>query len=199
MLGSEGERLTSARDFYAIFPTDQEWRLVAGDRFLGTIPHFNQVGLGSILLFAGRRWRVQTVDDPGKVLQVVQHRAGKVPLFTDQAAEPVHDGLVAEMREVLRDNAMPPYLDAKACGLLLEARKAFHELDLERRHLIPEDEALHLFTWRGSKANALLVLTFLSAGIKAWPHDAGITLDDTSPEDARSLLKRLATNLPPTP
>ncbi|SDT88010.1 DEAD/DEAH box helicase [Stappia sp. ES.058] len=198
MLGPEGERLTTSRDFYAIFPTDQEWRLVAGDRFLGTIPLFNEVGPGSILLFAGRRWRVETVDEPGKVLQVVQHRAGKVPLFADQAAEPVHDRLVAQMRNVLLENATPPYLDAEARRMLAEARKTFLELRLESCRLLPEDEALHLFTWRGSKANALLALAFLGAGVKAWPHDVGITLEDTSLEEARSLLKHMATTPPPT-
>ncbi|WP_321335264.1 DEAD/DEAH box helicase [Breoghania sp.] len=198
MLGPEGERLTTSRDFYAIFPTDQEWRLVAGDRFLGTIPLFNQVGPGSILLFAGRRWRVETVDDPGKVLQVVQHRAGKVPLFADQAAEPVHDRLGGEMRAVLLDDEIPPYLDAEAGRILAEARRTFHELGLESGHLTHEDDALHIFTWRGSKANALFVLAFLGAGVKAWPHDVGITLEDISPEEARSLLEHMAARPPPT-
>ncbi|WP_249693637.1 DEAD/DEAH box helicase [Stappia sp. WLB 29] len=198
LLGPEGERLTTSRDFYAIFPTDQEWRLVAGDRFLGTIPLFNQVGPGSILLFAGRRWRVETVDDPGKVLQVVQHRKGKVPLFADQAAEPVHDRLAAEMRNVLLDDALPAYLDAEARRMLVEARKAFRESGLEGCHLVSEGDDVHVLTWCGSKMNALLALAFLSAGVKAWSHDVGITLDDISLEEARSLLKHIATSPPVT-
>ncbi|TGV93760.1 DEAD/DEAH box helicase, partial [Mesorhizobium sp. M2D.F.Ca.ET.145.01.1.1] len=55
MLGEVGERLTSARDFYAIFPTDEEWRLVSGGRTLGTIPISNAVGVGAVISFAGQR------------------------------------------------------------------------------------------------------------------------------------------------
>lgn len=198
MLGPLGERLTTTRDFYAIFPTDEEWRLVAGDRFLGTIPLFNVVGEGSILLFAGRRWQVETVDTHGKVLQVKPHGAAKVPAFEDRSAEQVHDRMVEEMRKVLRDDDLPPYLDAHARTILTEARQAFRGLRLDRTNMIAEDENLHLFTWRGSKANDLLALYFLTAGVKAWPHDAGITLGDTDPAEAAQLLQRMSESRAPT-
>ncbi|AXS39790.1 DEAD/DEAH box helicase [Breoghania sp. L-A4] len=198
MLGPQGEQLTTARDFYAIFPTDQEWRLVAGDRFLGTIPIFNKLGPGSILLFAGRRWRVETVDDHGKVLQVAQHRAAKVPLFENSPAEQAHDRLIEEMQRVLLDDEIPAYLDTIAGQMLTEAREAYRDLRLNRTNAIPEDDSTHLFTWRGSKANELLALYFQTAGVKAWPHEAGITLGDTDCDEARRLLEHMAASPTPT-
>lgn len=57
MLGEVGEELTRGRDFYAIFPSDEEWRLVTSGRTLGTIPIVNAVGIGTLLVFAGQRWR----------------------------------------------------------------------------------------------------------------------------------------------
>ncbi len=86
MLGPAGERLTSSRDFYAIFPSDEEWRLIHAGRPLGTIPLDNIVGIGSILVFGGRRWRVTAIDDPGKVLEVEPHRSGELPNSTSSAS-----------------------------------------------------------------------------------------------------------------
>lgn len=51
MLGEMGEVITGRRDFYAIFETDQEWRLVAAGRPLGTIPLSNAIGVGTLESF----------------------------------------------------------------------------------------------------------------------------------------------------
>jgi ATP-dependent Lhr-like helicase len=107
MLGEQGERLTASRDFYAIFSTDDEWRLVSAGRTLGTIPISNPVGVGVVIAFAGRRWRTETVDDRGKVLEVVHHRSGKIPKFDNVMNEPVHDRLSAEVKAVLEDMSNP--------------------------------------------------------------------------------------------
>ncbi len=130
MLGEQGERLTASRDFYAIFSTDDEWRLVSAGRTLGTIPISNPVGVGVVIAFAGRRWRIEAVDDRSKVLEVVHHRSGKIPKFDNVMNEPVHDRLSAEMRAVLQDTSVPGFLDGEAKGYLSEGRAAYRFFQL---------------------------------------------------------------------
>lgn len=188
MLGGLGEKLTNNRDFYAIFESDEEWRLVASGQPLGTIPLSNVIGVGSIIGFAGRRWRVSAVDDRAKVVEVVSHPAGRLPKFDRLSNEAIHDRLAAEMRSILRASELPPYLDQHACSLLTEGRQAYEALDLERKPLVAANRDTHVFTWRGTNVNSVLAIMFAAAGIQCEVHDVGVTLVDCTPEEARAII-----------
>jgi ATP-dependent helicase Lhr and Lhr-like helicase len=191
MLGESGERLVAGRDFYALFSSDQEWRLVAGGRTIGTVPIVNVLGVGSLVGFAGRRWRVEAVDDRAKVLEVVQHRAGKLPRFNRPASEALDDRLVATIRVVLGDDDRPAYLDPAALEFLDQGRAAYRELGLDRRTLVPAGGDTHLVTWAGTAVNSLLAILLTSAGLEAEVHDVGITAVDTSPAELAAVLSGL--------
>ncbi|MDN2583394.1 DEAD/DEAH box helicase [Aquibium sp. ELW1220] len=196
MLGEGGERLTASRDFYAIFSTDEEWRLVAAGHLLGTIPISNPVGVGVVIAFAGRRWRIETVDDRGKVLQVVHHRSGKIPNFDNVVNEPVHDRLSAEMRAVLQDASDPGFLDNAAKEYLSEGRLAFRQFGLDSGCLVPAGKDTHAFTWHGSDVNTVLGFAFASAGLDCAILDVGVTVLDTQPDVVQAIMRQIS-NRPP--
>lgn len=191
MLGAEGERLVAGRDFYAVFSTDQEWRLVSSGRTLGTVPIVNVLGVGSMVGFAGRRWRVEAVDDRAKVLDVVPHRAGRLPRFDRPASEALDDKLVATMRAVLEDDDRPAYLDPAAREFLDQGRAAFRELRLGHRMMIEAGSDTHLMTWAGTAVNGVLAILLTSAGLDAEVHDAGVTAVGMTPSELAALLGEL--------
>lgn len=192
MLGPAGEQLVQGRDFYAVFSTDEEWRLVSSTHTLGTVPLTNILGIGSLVAFAGRRWRVEAVDDRARVLDVVPHRSGKLPRFDRPSNEPLHDTLVAEIRDVLGADDEPAYLDANARRFLAEGRKAFTEFGLKSTDLVPAKNDTHFFTWRGTAVNSMLAIVLMSAGMEAEVHNAGITAVDTTPDQLRRVLSSLS-------
>lgn len=53
-----GEQPTAGRDFYAVFSTDEEWRIVCGGRTLGAIPISKPAAVEVVIAFAGQRWRI---------------------------------------------------------------------------------------------------------------------------------------------
>lgn len=197
MLGKEGERLTAARDFYAIFATDQEWKLISGGRTLGTIPISNPVGVGGIVSFAGQRWKITTVDDPAKVLEVVRHASGKIPKFDSLANEPLHDRLAAMMRNVLLADDVPSYLDAQAAEYLFSARETFQELALEEAHLLAAGRDTHILTWTGTAMNSVLAFAISAAGLDCEVLDIGVTVLDTAPNTVFAILQQIAEAPPP--
>lgn len=196
MLGPVGEELVQARDFYAVFKTDEEWRLVSSGRTLGTVPLTNVLGIGSLVGFAGRRWRVEAVDDRSKVLDVVPHRSGKLPRFDRPANEQLHDRVTATMLEVLLDHEVPAYLDGTGKEFLLQGRTAFRELRLDRCALIPAARDTHVITWRGTAVNSVLAIVLMSAGLEVAVHDIGVTAVDVTPEQLASVLRQ-AGDCPP--
>ncbi len=198
MLGEMGERLTQGRDFYAIFETDQEWRLVAGGRTLGTIPLSNVVAPGSLIAFAGRRWKVKTVDDRSKVLEVASHPSARLPKFDRLSVEPLADRLVAEMRKVYLADDVPSYLDASARAFLREGRGAFQDLGLGSTQLLPSGQDTHVLTWRGTAVNSCLAVAMTTFGLECEAHDLGVTVAAAEPEEVATLCRRAAsTSLTP--
>jgi ATP-dependent Lhr-like helicase len=194
MLGPMGERLVDSRDFYAIFPSDEEWRIVHNVRTLGTIPLANAVGVGSTIAFGGRRWRIMAVDDHARVLQVEPHRSATIPRFNRLGVEPIDDRLAGEMRSVLESADVPTFLDPLAQAMLAEARKAYSDLGLGRKRVLTERADVHAFTWRGSRTNDLLVVSLAAAGLDPVSHDIGVTVTNTSEGDLNHLLKLIADN-----
>ncbi|WP_312082827.1 DEAD/DEAH box helicase [Brevundimonas sp.] len=196
MLGELGERLTSNREFYAIFDTDEEWTLRHGVRALGQIPISNVLFVGSVLAFAGRRWRVTGVDDRAKVLNVEPHRAGRLPLFERQSVEPLGDRLAQEMRSVYLSQDLPAYADPAATALLQEGRDAFAAYDLTRHAVLADGPDTHLLLWRGGAMNSVMAVALRAMGAETEVHDLGVTLAQTSPDRARALLESVAAQSP---
>jgi len=192
MLGPQGERLTGSRDFYAIFPSDEEWRIVHDGRALGTIPLANAVGIGSMIAFGGRRWRVAAIDDRGKVLQVEPHRSARIPKFDRLGIEPIDNRLAGEMRLVLESEDLPLFLDRAGQAMLVEGRTAYRKFALDRKRLLAQGSNVHVLTWLGSRINDLLAVNLTTAGLDANAHDIGVTVSDVDEEKVAGFLHSIA-------
>lgn len=196
LLGERGERLVHSREFYALFDSGAEWRLVAGTRSLGTIPLVNAISKGNLVVFAGRRWLVEEVDEQAHVLQVSPHRGGVIPKFERLFAEPTHDRLLTEMRRVFEADEVPTYLDERARTFLSEGRTAYRRLGLGRSTTVNTGRDLHLFAWRGSATCEVLAVLLSMYGMQAEPHDLGVTLPGVGLGDAHAVLRRIAGSTP---
>jgi ATP-dependent helicase Lhr and Lhr-like helicase len=150
MLGRLAELLTDRYDFFAVFKTPEEFKIVTGGRALGTVSLQNAFGPGDYIIFSGLRWRVLDVDDRARIVQVESAPAGRVPRFDGGEPGPIHDGLVAKMKAVFCDAALPTYLDSPAQVHLAEAREVFRLHGLVTRPVTVDDDHILLFPWRGT-------------------------------------------------
>ncbi len=188
MLGEAGEKLSSGRDFYSVFESDEEWKLFANGRPLGTIPLSNAIGIGHLVIFAGQRWRVVSVDDRSKVLEVTAHRAGVIPRFDRLAVESIHDRLASEMRDVLMTSDIAPYLDQTAVSQLEEGRAEFTRCSLAKTNLIEHANDTVVMTWRGTLFNDAIAALLVAAGLECETLDVGVTVSATKPSELASLI-----------
>ena len=191
MLGPAGERMVESRDFYAVFETDEEWRLVSGGRTLGTVPISNVLGIGSLVGFAGRRWRVEAVDDRAKVLDVTSHRSGRLPKFDPSSGEVVHRRLSEMMRSVLEDDEQPTYVDPQASAFLEEGRANYRRYDLANRRAVVSGRDTHLLTFAGSAVNDIIAILLNSAGLECEAKDVGVTVAECAPDELYRILDSL--------
>ena len=197
MLGAGGEQITDRYDFYAVFATEDEFRIVTGERELGKVPIFNPLAKGDYLTFAGRRWIVEAVDDKAKIVNVHSAPAGRVPKFPAQEGAPLHDQLLLEMHRVYCSNERPVFVDVKAAELLAEGREAFNTLTLDRNKMIQGGDDAFLFLWRGTAATDTFRLALAREGITTEAETLGLKAPKCTITRVRDACKRLRSN-PPT-
>ncbi len=190
LLGEVGERIVAHYSFYAAFATPEEWRLVADGRTLGTLPVEHPLIPDGLLVYAGRRWRVLTVDSEHRVVDLAPARGGRAPIFggTDVwVHERVRETMLAFYQA---DDDLPPFLDAAARNLAEEGRDNFRRFGLDRERVVPSgaDDTL-VFLWAGDQAAATLALELFRRGVKTHGDGVCLLLANTPPNAARALLQ----------
>ncbi len=199
MIGEEGERITETHDFYAVFATPEEYRVVHGTRTLGTKPMDRTVAPGQTMIFAGRRWRIVEVDDRARVVSVKPAKKALPPAFGGDWAG-VHDRIVETMRTILASaETNYAYLDASAAKLLADARAAWAELALATTPVLASGNGVLLFPWVGTRKLETLALALMARGFIASADGHVIEVDDARPEAVAEVLAEMAASTPPDP
>ncbi len=193
--GPMGERITGHYSFYAAFNSDEEFRLVCGSKTLGSLPISQPLEPGSYVIFAGRRWQVQSVDADKKIIEVTPGHAGVTPHFGGGRGK-VHDRVREEMRRVLAGTERIPFLDTQSEGLLVEARKTYTRLNLDHSVLVPQGNEVAIFLWRGDWVQDTMVLLFRTLGVKAENHGCFVSAHGISVADLMRACLELTANPP---
>ncbi len=181
VLDLNGERVVNHYDFYAAFSSSDEWRLVSGNRTLGTLPVLFPLLIDSYLIFAGRRWRVVAVDEERRIAELTPAAGGRLPKFSN-AGSLIHDRVRQEMRQVYLDNDLPAFLDSNGRHLLIEARETVRRLELTKCAVLTQGRDTWLFPWVGDRALHTLGLMFRSQGVSAFTDGPALQLVKTSAE-----------------
>jgi ATP-dependent Lhr-like helicase len=199
LLAPDGERITQHYSFYAAFSSDEEFRIVAGGRTLGSMPITRPLTAGSFLIFAGRRWQVLSVSQEDLVIVVQPASGGLVPGFDGAMGAVIHDRVRQEMREVLRTDEPAPFLDADAQHLLQEARLNYSRLDLENNWILQSGAETQVFLWRGDCVHDTLLFMLLGRGFIGINEGICVSLRDTTAESVRRELDLIREQEPVDP
>ncbi|MGI4802811.1 MAG: DEAD/DEAH box helicase [Janthinobacterium lividum] len=195
--GPNGERLIESRDIFAVFLSSEDYKVIAqGGRAIGQIPSDNPFVPGQLMVLAGRRWRIQEVDDKRRELIVCPASGGTPPRFNSNREAP-SDGVMDEMRRVFTDFDLPIYLDVRAKQLLVEARTTFDRLGLRHSNVARHDGQLLLFPWVGGRRQQALLLALGEAELDPATLGLAITVPVEHEEALTMELKRLAQDPPP--
>jgi ATP-dependent helicase Lhr and Lhr-like helicase len=197
--GRVGEKFVNHYSFYAAFSSDEEFRVVAGGKTLGTLP-VDQVMLpGQRILFAGKTWRVEEVDEEQKTIYVTRAKGGVPPLFSGGIGR-THTKVRRRMRELLEGGDALPYLDATAQQFLAEGRDAYARHNLATEFVLDQGREVLLMTWLGDAVNEAIACVFIRRGFVAAPSGPGVEVvkGDRSTQDVLDALTDAAVDdVPP--
>lgn len=188
-LGRIGERIVEHYSFYAVFQTPEEYRLICAGKELGTLPMLNVLAPKMMIIFSGRRWVVEDVNDRDKVIVVSPGKGGIPPKFGGDPGD-IHDRVIQRMFEVLEEEHLPAYLDTTARDLLLEARDQYAQLGFADTSIIVlSDLTAAIATRAGTVKSTTLALALRAEGYEVETHDGFLTV--TSKDRIGNLHTRL--------
>lgn len=171
--GRVGEKFVNHYTFYASFTSDEEFRLVAGAKTLGTLPVSQMLTVGQRILFGGKTWRVEEVDEEQNTIFVTRARGGVPPLFSGGVGR-MHTRVRQRMRELLESSEVPIYLDDVAKRFLAEARRNYATRELGKTFVVNQGAEVLLLTWLGDAANEALACLLRRVGFTASAAGPGV-------------------------
>lgn len=197
--GRVGEKFVNHYSFYASFSSDEEFRVVAGGKTLGTLPVDQVLLAGQRILFAGKTWRVEEVDEEQKTIYVTRAKGGVPPLFSGGIGR-THTRVRQRMRELLAGNDALPFLDATAQQFLAEGREAYARHNLASEFVLDQGREVLLMTWLGDAANEAIACLLIRRGFVAAPSGPGVEVvkSDRATQDVLDALADAAVDdMPP--
>jgi ATP-dependent helicase Lhr and Lhr-like helicase len=191
LLGEVGERLVEHHDFYSVFETPRQFRIVYNGKELGALPVVTPLLPDMGIIFSGRRWRVLEVHHERATAIVVPSSTGIPPHFGGEGAG-LDSAIVSKMRQVYEGNDVPAFVGSAARKLLLEARDTYQMLGLSRTQIIDRDGDTLLFPWTSTTIANLLVLALRAEGLYASLKQIVISVNRKEADQVRSCLELLA-------
>ncbi|WNF11722.1 DEAD/DEAH box helicase [Stenotrophomonas geniculata] len=198
--GPVGDRLVNHYTFYAAFSVDEEFRIVASGKTLGTLPVSQLLSPGQRILFGGRTWLVEQVEDAQKTIYVAAAKGGNPPLFNGSGGQ-VHTQVRQTMRRLYQQELEPVFLDPTASRFLQEAQSAYFHLGMDGKLLLDQSSNLLLLTWLGDSANEAIACLLNAQGLVSQADRLGVEISKagTSLDDVIKVLGRIARTPAPSP
>ncbi len=158
VIGYKGEKILEHYTFYTAFNTPEEYRLEFNGRVLGAIPVDKPLVRGQHIIFAGKRWEVEFVDNEKKLITLKKAIGGKPPVFSGDGLM-VHNIVRQEMRRIFNEKSTPIYLNNVAKLIFKEGINNYHALKLNHNQIIQIGNTIHVLPWLGDQVtNTITVL-----------------------------------------
>ncbi|HDS1037969.1 DEAD/DEAH box helicase [Stenotrophomonas geniculata] len=198
--GPVGDKLVNHYTFYAAFSVDEEFRIVAAGKALGTLPVSQLLTVSQRILFGGRTWLVEQIDDAQKTIYVAAAKGGTPPLFNGTGGQ-VHTQVRQKMRGLYQQEIKPDFLDPTAARFLQEAQSAYRQLSLDGKVLLDQGSDALLLTWLGDSANEAIACLLNAQGFASQAGRLGVEISKgaRSLDDVINVLGRVAKMPLPSP
>jgi ATP-dependent Lhr-like helicase len=196
MLGAAGEKIAASHEFYAVFVTPEEFRIVAEGKTLGTLPVDKTFALGQTIIFNGRRWRILTIDPRAGFIEVQPTKAALPPKFGGDFSG-LHDRIPATMKEILGGKDVPGFLDLTAVEMLEQGRRSFFDTGLDRRSVVEIGTDCTIFPWVGFIKLETFALALTVRGVDASAAAHVIEVRKCTASDLSGIMREIAASAPP--
>jgi len=169
IIGVEGEKIVNGRDFYSVFKTEENFKVVNAGNTIGQIPFSPQIIEDENILLAAKIWKIRFVDFKSKKIEVSPTKDGKKPMFFGGGGI-IHPRIREKMFEILFNKKEYGVLDQLSFDEIEAMRNDFSVFNIQNllidRPLLTSKLHLQLYTFTGTRINRTIQLLLNIAGIK---------------------------------
>jgi ATP-dependent Lhr-like helicase len=192
ILAPTGERIASARDFYAAFKSTEMFTVRYEEAEIGELALDALPPAGQLVVLAGKRWLVKEIDAAVKTVWVLPAKSGKVPTFLGNGGD-LHSRVVQEMKAVLLADDAPAYLDDSARQLLGSARHVAKTVGLDTSNILRTSGGIRWFPWVGTRCLRTLAILCELSGLSCDTDRISLWLPINGRENFGEFLTKVAT------
>ncbi len=169
IIGVEGEKIVNSRDFYSVFKTEENFKVVNAGNTIGEIPFSPQIREDENILLAAKIWKIKFIDFKSKKIEVISAKDGKKPIFFGGGVT-IHPKIREKMFEILFSKSEFEVLDESSSNEIESMRKSFSVFNIQNlqvdRPLLTEEKHLEIFPFTGTRINRTINFLLNLAGIK---------------------------------
>ena len=185
IIGIEGEKVVNSRDFYSVFKTEENFKVVNAGNTIGEVPFSPQIIEDENILLSAKIWKIIFVDHKAKKIEVIPTKDGKKPTFFGGGAI-IHQKIREKMFEVIYSETEYGFLDQASCDEIEILRKEFSVFNIQDsqtdRPVLVTDKHLQLFTFTGTRINRTIQLLLNIAEIANKLDDSKSSFDIEVPK-----------------
>ncbi|MGB3467016.1 MAG: DEAD/DEAH box helicase, partial [Cyclobacteriaceae bacterium] len=180
VLGIEGEKIVNSRDFYSVFKTEQNFKVLHAGKKIGDIPLSPQLKVDENILLSAQIWKIKDIDFDASKITVVPAKDGRKPIFFGGGGS-IHVKVREQMFRILKSDEKYSELDENSASTLQELRSLFKEFDISDftydKPIIKGEKKLTLYTFSGSVINGSLNFLIHLTGREAHLNDSSSSFD----------------------
>ncbi len=169
IIGVEGEWIVNSREFYSVFKTEDNFKVVNVGTTIGNIPFSSQITEDENILLAAKIWKIKLVDIKSKRIEVIPANDGKKPLFFGGGSI-IHPKVREKMLEILFSGVKYDVLEDSSAAEIDQIRIEFSIFKIEnfkvQRPLLINENHLQLFTFSGTRINRTIQMLLNLSGIE---------------------------------
>lgn len=197
ILGLLGEKIVRRFDFYSVFKSPDEIKVIFNGRVVGTISNDPGIIVDTYLILSGKRWKIIEIDEEKKEILVTTAKGKKIPKFESSCIPKVDERIRKKMNKILTENKEYLYLNGKAKEMLQFAQKNFLSIEETERTFFQEGNNIIWFTWTGTSINlTLFILAKNYLELKVEMNDVALVFSDISIKGLKERLFLLLNKCP---
>ena len=162
IIGLVGEKICNYYSFYTVFQSRKEYKVIDKNGEIGTIDRCPADG--EIFSLAGRSWVTVAIDHKKMKIYVNHANNSKIIKWYGSDVGDIHSTIIQQIKKILEEDTMYPYLVNDAKEVLCNARKLAKDSGILTYDVIKYDEkSYYICPWTGTK-NIKTMVRLLSKG-----------------------------------
>jgi ATP-dependent Lhr-like helicase len=201
IIGIEGEKVVNGRDFYTVFKTEENFKVIHKSHVVGEVPFSPQIIEDENILLAARIWKIKFIDEKSKKIEVIPALDGKKPMFLGSGVS-VYPKVRQKMLDILYSQEKFEFLDQSSSEALNELRGFFSAFNISNtqieRPVDSHEEKAIFYTFSGTRINRTISFLLTIGGLKNYLEDqktSSIELDVTYDDFLNKWNKQISQNI----